>query len=205
MREYIRYTSLVLRTAFAHSLDLTQTILFIAFIVFGLGAWVARRVAPGVVGMIPDVSVWQAAAAVLGAVVLLRLLAAPYWVYQAQRKEIENLGGVSRRNEQEALEELAALYAEVTELAQCKLAHESDIAAWLDKTEDWFARTQILLSNKFSKPELISVTSGPIQALSFSLALNQDHNRHLQKLHAISSRLLAVIQRRQEVLLRRIS
>jgi hypothetical protein len=76
-----------MQTACRHSADLTQAILFFALVVLGLVTWLV----PGIAPLIADVSGWQAAALVLAAIVSIRLLLAPYWIYKDQALEIRAL------------------------------------------------------------------------------------------------------------------
>ncbi|HEX4104937.1 MAG TPA: hypothetical protein VHX92_01775 [Rhizomicrobium sp.] len=83
-----KYYSLIVRTAFRHSLDHTQTVLFILFIIAGVATALVRSHAPKLAAMIPDVSGWQIAAIVLGTIVLARLILAPYWIYKEGSSKI---------------------------------------------------------------------------------------------------------------------
>jgi hypothetical protein len=79
-----QYYRRLLGGAWRHSPDITQAILFFAFIIFGFIAWLIPAVAP----MMPDVSGWQAATGVLVAIIIARLLLAPYWLYKEQAAEL---------------------------------------------------------------------------------------------------------------------
>jgi len=91
MRKFIAYYGLVVRTAFRHSLDHTQTVLFVLFVLAGAATSLVRWFSPKAAAMIPDVSNWEIAAGVLGAIVLARLMLAPYWIWQEQDREIKSL------------------------------------------------------------------------------------------------------------------
>ena len=81
------YLCLVLRVAFRHSLDIAQTIIFLLLI--GLGA--VAHFYPAVNSMI-DVSGWAVAAIVLGGIVLIRLLMAPYWIWKEDQRRLSDVG-----------------------------------------------------------------------------------------------------------------
>jgi len=88
MRNFIAYYCLVVRTAFRHSLDHTQTVLFVLFIGAGAATAFVKWFSPKAAAMIPDVSGWQIAAGVLGSIVLARLVLAPYWIYSEQKEKL---------------------------------------------------------------------------------------------------------------------
>lgn len=67
-------------------MDITQYVLFVLFLVVGL---VAVAAPPWLSAMIPDVTGWHVAVAVLGSIVLSRLLLAPYWLWQDERRRAE--------------------------------------------------------------------------------------------------------------------
>lgn len=76
----------MLRVALSHSLTPAQDIIFILLIVAGLVTYFAPGVHVGI-----DVTAWHVAAIVLGGIVLLRLLMAPYWIHKADQQTILDL------------------------------------------------------------------------------------------------------------------
>lgn len=72
----------VVLVACRHSIDWTQLVLFLLVLVTGFVASIAP---PILRPLIPDLSGWRFALWTLGAVVALRLLLAPYWLWQEQR------------------------------------------------------------------------------------------------------------------------
>lgn len=78
--QFCRFYALVFREAFRHSLDLTQTIVFIIIFFAGLIAYGN----PGAKVQLEalDLNGWQVAAIVFGCIIALRLIMAPYWVYK---------------------------------------------------------------------------------------------------------------------------
>jgi hypothetical protein len=73
---FFRYWRDVLWMAARHSLDHTQTVLFVAFLVVGgVAAFV-----PAVRPMMNDVSGWAFATGAMGCIIVVRLLFAPYWL-----------------------------------------------------------------------------------------------------------------------------
>ena len=87
----LKYYLRIFRVAFTHSLGVAQDIIFVLFIVFGLATVWAKAYKPQFVAMIPDVSTAQIALMVFLAIVVLRLLLAPYWVWQEQNEKITEL------------------------------------------------------------------------------------------------------------------
>jgi hypothetical protein len=78
-----KYYWLMLCMAFKHSLGVAQTVVFILLILLGAVAhWV-----PGVKTMI-DVSGSLVAATILGLIIVIRLILAPFWIWKNDQKEI---------------------------------------------------------------------------------------------------------------------
>lgn len=87
----------VFRTAFTHSLGITQDLLFAAFLLGGIVLYGLKRA-----GMIADeapwlseITGWQIAAVVLGAIFLVRLLVAPYWLYKEAHDRLARQEGAA--------------------------------------------------------------------------------------------------------------
>jgi hypothetical protein len=77
----IRFYGFVLREAFRHSLDITQTIIFLALAVAGL--IVARNPASKSMIEALDVGGWKMVAMVFGTILAIRLVLAPYWLWKS--------------------------------------------------------------------------------------------------------------------------
>jgi hypothetical protein len=84
MGPFFRYWWRVLVLAFRHSLDLTQTIIFVLILLFG----VASAFIPRAAALVGAMNGWKAAALILGGIVLVRLLLAPFWLDQKREKEL---------------------------------------------------------------------------------------------------------------------
>src|SRR5258706_5835421 len=69
-----------------HSLDHTQYILFVLFLALGAASYIIPKLA----NWQAFVSGWQAAMFVLGSIVFIRLLLAPYWLYRVKAEEIDH-------------------------------------------------------------------------------------------------------------------
>jgi hypothetical protein len=76
--EAIRFWWEAVKLAFRHSSSMAQEFLFVAILVAG----VAGYFVPMLLGIESLMSGWQAAAMVLGTIFMVRLLLAPYWLYQ---------------------------------------------------------------------------------------------------------------------------
>jgi hypothetical protein len=87
---FLRYWRDVLVMAFRHSLDITQTLLFVGLLLAGIASLCLPALRP----MITGISSWQAAALLLGAIVIARLIMAPYWLHASQAAEINRLHGL---------------------------------------------------------------------------------------------------------------
>ncbi|HXP32304.1 MAG TPA: hypothetical protein VN832_14515 [Stellaceae bacterium] len=74
---FLRYCGTVIRVAATHSLDIAQGIIFVLLVAAGTIKYLFPAVEVTV-----DLSGWQVATAVLGIIVGLRFLLAPYWLYR---------------------------------------------------------------------------------------------------------------------------
>lgn len=81
----IRFYWQAIKLALRHSLDHTQYVLFVVFL--GLGT--ASYFVPKLAKWETFVSGWQAATFTLGAIILIRLLLAPYWLYLEQAEKLK--------------------------------------------------------------------------------------------------------------------
>jgi hypothetical protein len=77
---FLRFYWAVFRESFRHSLDIAQGAIFIIIIVGGVIATGNPRAKMTLDQM--DLSGWKAAAIIFGLIILIRLLLAPYWLYQ---------------------------------------------------------------------------------------------------------------------------
>jgi hypothetical protein len=83
---FLRYCGRVLHVALSHSLHAAHSIILVLLIVAGL----ATSLIPSL-EIIPDLHGWQVAASVLTAIVGVRLLLAPFWIWQEGRATIQKL------------------------------------------------------------------------------------------------------------------
>jgi hypothetical protein len=92
----VRYYWQVLRVAFSHSLSAAQraaqSCIFFAVVAAGVfPAFIAPRIGmtidPGWSQWTAELTGWKVAAAVLGTIVLIRLICAPYWLYAEMRSQ----------------------------------------------------------------------------------------------------------------------
>ena len=72
--EFLEYCWRAIVLAFSHSISISQAIIFVLIIIFGFAG----------LRLPPDISGWQIAAGIFGAVILVRLLLAPYWIWQEE-------------------------------------------------------------------------------------------------------------------------
>jgi hypothetical protein len=83
-----QYLKIVASLALRKSLDAAQTVVFIGLIAVGIfAAVVPKWIAP----QLPDMSGWVAAAFTLGSIVAFRLVAAPYWIWREQNRQLRSL------------------------------------------------------------------------------------------------------------------
>ncbi|MBL0931374.1 MAG: hypothetical protein IBJ15_14810 [Alphaproteobacteria bacterium] len=84
--EFFKFYILVLREALRHSLDLTQTILFIALFFTGLVTYGNPNVKTLLEPI--DLNDWKFIALLFSTVVAIRLVLAPYWLWKSERTRI---------------------------------------------------------------------------------------------------------------------
>ena len=95
MQGFFRYWGLVFWTAFRHSSSLAQNVLFGLLVAGGLLAWLVPPIKAAMKRAELDMTGWEMAGMVLTTIFGVRLLLAPYWIYQEQAaklaKQAQNL------------------------------------------------------------------------------------------------------------------
>ena len=106
------YLWLVVKTASRHSLHATHSIILALIIVAGIVTALVPQVE-----VLVDLHGWQVASAVLGGIVAVRLLLAPYWIWKSDQ---ERLNAVSNQvaNEAQNQQRLATKATTLDDLAQ---------------------------------------------------------------------------------------
>jgi hypothetical protein len=135
-RGFFRYSCSVMGMAWKHALTPAQDIIFVLVILAGiLGAWVPRV----------DLNAWQAAAIILSTIVGVRLLLAPYWLYNEQKLRADQLEArlADKRNRNQIAKLLSVAMMEGRDL----MARYTDRPpAPADKEpDDWLRRTETLI------------------------------------------------------------
>jgi hypothetical protein len=95
MGEFLRFYWAVLVAAFTHSIELAHAVIFILLIAFGVAStWFPGLRLPYLGWKVtPDhLHGWQAAALVFGAIVVIRLILAPFWVWQKEHQALVSAG-----------------------------------------------------------------------------------------------------------------
>src|SRR4051794_28300531 len=86
--QFFKFYGLVIREAFRHSLDIAQSILFIVLLAAGAVAYGNPGIKPTIEAY--DLGGWKVAVIVFGAIILMRLVMAPYWLWKAaQSRSVE--------------------------------------------------------------------------------------------------------------------
>lgn len=80
----LSYYRTLLCVAFRHSLGAAQGVVYLLVIAVGFVTWLH----PPLRGSV-DMTSWQVAAIVLGSIVAIRLLLAPYWMHQQQQAKLD--------------------------------------------------------------------------------------------------------------------
>jgi hypothetical protein len=125
------YIWLVLRVAWRHSFHSAHTILLGLIIGVGLLTYFVPQI-----NVMFDLHGWQVALFVLGSIVGVRLVLAPYWLWRDQQIENQRLAQqLDRRTaREEALRDIALLRARVAAL---RIRMEADVQSKGDWTEEF--------------------------------------------------------------------
>jgi len=155
----LTYLSLIIRTAFRHSLDVTQSVIFILILL----AWLVTYFFPRVVVTV-DLNSGQVAAALIGVIVFVRLLFAPYWIWRDGQGRLAALND-KLANEAQVAARLATKNAAIDDVAN-EIAWavnnlvnpkpwplstddpESAIAAFSAKLDAWCSKVSKKLENR---------------------------------------------------------
>jgi hypothetical protein len=108
---FFRFYGLVIKEAFRHSPDLAQTIIFFLLLLAGAIAYGNPGLKPTIETY--DLGGWKVAALVFGAIIVIRLVLAPYWLWKsAQARSVAapersidyklTISSISSRNDKKA-------------------------------------------------------------------------------------------------------
>jgi hypothetical protein len=81
----LRYYSLLVRTAFTHTLSVAQHVLFVFMLIVGAAIWFAPNFYMTIALTSPPDG-WTVAAVTFGLIIGIRLLLAPYWIWKTERE-----------------------------------------------------------------------------------------------------------------------
>src|SRR5438067_5449600 len=88
---FLRYYGTVARVAFTHSLSTAQAVIFVLAILVGGVAYFVPKTQAILTPWITALNGWQVATGVLGTIVFIRLVLAPYWIFRQQDHRIADL------------------------------------------------------------------------------------------------------------------
>lgn len=130
------YIALVFRTAWGHSASLARNIIFYAIVTIGAVAFLV----PPILGMTIDaagllslLSNPKFYAILFGAIVLSRLLCAPYWIWQDDQKKIALLSAETRKHANKMF--LHHCYAEIGGLI-IESVSEADLSQYITQCDE---------------------------------------------------------------------
>jgi hypothetical protein len=174
----LTYLWLVLRRAWRQSLDTAQSILFALIIIAGLLTYVVPQIK-----VMVDLGGWQVAALTVGAVLVIRLFLAPYWIWKDQQSENQNLvQQLDRRKVREAvLRDIALLRACE---AQLRIRMEADVQSqkdWTQEFEDLRKEIADKIKEGFGPAQAeLYTTAGNLTPSSSVTVLNPNHQMQLE-------------------------
>ena len=173
-----RYLGLVLRRTWRQSLDTAQSIIFALIIIAGLLTYFVPQIK-----VMVDLGGWQVAALIAGAVLVVRLLLAPYWLWRDQQIENQNLvQQLDRRKVREAvLRDIALLRARE---AQLRIRMEADVQShtdWTQEFEDLREEIADKIKEGFGPAQAeLYTTAGNLIPRSAVRVLNPNHQVQLE-------------------------
>jgi hypothetical protein len=138
----------VVGAAVTASLDITQAVIFVLAITIGL----VGRFVPSLRGAV-DLSSWQVGLCVLAVIVGTRLIAAPYWIWDAERqelvaagKEISSLSAkLDDRERKKAIRSQLGVFLDQGQQLMVRCADESQPPPNAD-ADEWAAKTETYLT-----------------------------------------------------------
>ena len=148
--EPLRYYCLVVRTAFTHSLSVTQDVLFVAILCVGAAIWLAPtfHMTIDLTSWASALSGWAVAAITFGSIIGLRLLLASYWIWKGEREA--RIAAESTANNQETRKNIRVALGRFIHEADSLMARCRDmtISPPNDDSNAWAQRVEtFLLSN----------------------------------------------------------
>jgi hypothetical protein len=103
---FLHYYRNVLRVALTHSVDIAQSVIFVALILLGIITYLFPEISAifNLTDLARVMTAWQLAAVILGGIVLTRLIMASYWIHKDVHRKLnfdakelgEKLGDLSR-------------------------------------------------------------------------------------------------------------
>jgi hypothetical protein len=186
------YLLRIVKVAVRPSLSIAEGILFALVI----AAWLLPQFMTGV-----DPSDGQVVASVLVTVVAVRLLMAPYWIWKEERERADKLAehGKNDRIRGERRERLQRFYKAGLDLERRRLPKDTstaaDVDAWVEEVDTWANDIARWLESNVSegaRARFIDLTG--MMAMSWSLALNEKHERSHNSLTRLLKNLLSIIE-----------
>jgi len=177
------------RTAIRHSLDLAQTVLFLAVVALGgaisassdgSGKQLGERLMRALVS-------WQGAALALLSIIAIRLLMAPYWIYRNQEATIEErdqeiAGLAARKVTRDAIDGLSKYRLAGQELFGTRRSAHGDLGDWYSRNGQWKADVASHLEAHFGVGvrDGFVLPAGELPGGYHQQAVNTDHNEALR-------------------------
>ena len=145
MQAVLRYCRLVFCVAWGHSASLARTVIFFAVVIIGAATFIVSIIgmtidAAGLLSLLSNPTFY---AGLFGAIVLSRLLCAPYWIWQNDQKTIVSLdpnAARQRRNKNVAkLREFYEVVGPIIDRPLPKDISDTDFNKYREEAEAWAA------------------------------------------------------------------
>ncbi len=171
----VRYILLVLRRACQHSFDAASSIILALIILSGVLTYCVPQIQ-----VMVDLGGWRVAAWTVGAVVAVRLLSAPYWLWKEQQLENQALAQKldQRETAKSTLHEIALLRARLANLRIRMAADAQSNVNWTEEFEGLRAEVANKIKEGFGPAEAeLYTTAGNLVRRSPGV---RDPNHQLQ-------------------------
>ena len=173
----LTYLGLVLRCVWPHSFHTAHSILLGLVIIGGFLSLIFPQI------KIADLEGWKVAALIVGAVLAVRLLLAPYWIWKDQQSENQNLVQQLdiRKVREAALRDIALLRACEAKL---RIRMEADVQSqkdWTQEFEDLRKEIADKIKEGFGPAQAeLYTTAGNLIPSSSVRVLNPNHQMQLE-------------------------
>jgi len=197
------YIGLVFRTAWGHSASLARNIIFYAIVIIGAAAFLVPTLGMTIdtAGLLSLLSNPKFGFGLFGAIVISRILCAPYWIWKDDQKTIaalreDHTAERQRRNRNIAkLQDFYASCALIIERSYPKDISEDDFNKYIDEAQTWTTNCANWIDKNMGSPAKARFLDRANMLMAFVPgAVNETHINIVRNLTRWSQNLLELIQ-----------